>query len=80
MFDPERYLKPSPELDPREFAFGFGRRICPGSDFAFQSMWILAASILWGFEITMTENDAAARKDDAHRFSLEMVRYVGKSL
>ncbi|KIO33203.1 hypothetical protein M407DRAFT_241182 [Tulasnella calospora MUT 4182] len=73
VFDPERFLKPTPELDPRRFTFGFGRRICPGNDFAFQSMWILAASILWGFEITMTEKDAAALREDTDKFSLGAV-------
>ncbi|KIO27631.1 hypothetical protein M407DRAFT_73022 [Tulasnella calospora MUT 4182] len=51
IFDPERHLKESPELDPREFVFGFGRRLCPGKELAFQEVWILAASILWAFEI-----------------------------
>ncbi|KAK0200101.1 cytochrome P450 [Desarmillaria ectypa] len=29
-FNPERFLGPNPEQDPREISFGFGRRICPG--------------------------------------------------
>lgn len=29
-FDPERFMGPEPELDPRTYVFGFGRRICPG--------------------------------------------------
>jgi len=28
-FDLERYLGPEPQQEPRKFAFGFGRRICP---------------------------------------------------
>ncbi|CAL1702358.1 unnamed protein product [Somion occarium] len=40
-FNPDRYLGSNPEPDPREFVFGFGRRICPGhelsSDCFFQS-------------------------------------------
>ncbi|KAG8928006.1 hypothetical protein FRC01_006592 [Tulasnella sp. 417] len=68
-FYPERFTKPIPELDPRRFAFGFGRRICPGNDLAFQSIWILAASILWGFEIRMTQSDAAALREDTNKFS-----------
>ncbi|KAG1747590.1 cytochrome P450 [Suillus lakei] len=30
-FRPERFLGPSPQLDPRKFIFGFGRRACPGA-------------------------------------------------
>ncbi|KIO24838.1 hypothetical protein M407DRAFT_39782, partial [Tulasnella calospora MUT 4182] len=51
IFDPERHLKQTPELDPREFGFGYGRRVCPGKDLAFQEVWIFAASILWAFEL-----------------------------
>jgi hypothetical protein len=29
-FDPTRFLGSNPELDPRAYVFGFGRRICPG--------------------------------------------------
>ncbi|KAH8799623.1 cytochrome P450, partial [Flagelloscypha sp. PMI_526] len=29
-FQPTRFLGPSPQLDPGEFVFGFGRRVCPG--------------------------------------------------
>ncbi|KIO33199.1 hypothetical protein M407DRAFT_65833, partial [Tulasnella calospora MUT 4182] len=79
-FDPERFLKPNPELDPREFAFGFGRRICPGNDLAFQAMWILAASILWCFDITMPEDEAAALREDTSRFTFDLLRYVGKCI
>jgi cytochrome P450 len=30
VFDPTRFLGSEPELDPRVYFFGFGRRICPG--------------------------------------------------
>jgi cytochrome P450 len=29
-FDPSRFMGDKPELDPRSYVFGFGRRICPG--------------------------------------------------
>lgn len=38
-------------LDPCEYAFGFGRRICPGIDMTVQEMWIAMVFILWAFEI-----------------------------
>lgn len=77
MFDPGRYLKQPPALDPREFVFGYGRRICPGIEFGFQAMWILAASILWAFEVTISEKDAAALQEDTKRFSFGMLRCAG---
>jgi cytochrome P450 len=31
VFRPERFLGPSPQLNPRKLFFGFGRRRCPGT-------------------------------------------------
>jgi cytochrome P450 len=42
-FDPTRFLGDHPEQDPREFIFGFGRRICPGRLYANNSMFLLMA-------------------------------------
>ncbi|KAG8930436.1 hypothetical protein FRC01_002768 [Tulasnella sp. 417] len=67
-FDPERYLKQSPELDPLEYVFGYGRRICPGKDLAFQEVWILAASVLWAFNVVGVEDELASLAD-SDRFS-----------
>ena len=51
-FNPNRYCDSnSPALDPRDFVFGFGRRICPGIHLAHRAIWINVASILWGFNI-----------------------------
>lgn len=75
-FDPERFLKPNPELDPREFVFGFGRRICPGSELAFQAIWILAASVLWAFKLGRVESDPTPLDDDVDRFNFDFLRCV----
>lgn len=29
-FDPERFLGSEPELDPRKYVFGYGKRFCAG--------------------------------------------------
>ncbi|KAG8947357.1 hypothetical protein FRC04_010805 [Tulasnella sp. 424] len=60
-FTPERFLiieeKTSSvafnraTLDPCEYNFGFGRRICPGLDMSVQELWIAMVFILWAFEI-----------------------------
>lgn len=73
MFDPERYIKQTPELDPREYAFGYGRRICPGKDLAFAKVWILAASVLWAFEIVGVD-DSLKSLADVDRFSFGLIK------
>ncbi|KAF9479499.1 cytochrome P450 [Pholiota conissans] len=55
-FRPERFLKDGkldPSVrDPAQIAFGFGRRICPGSHIATSVLWLTAASILSTFNIS----------------------------
>lgn len=75
-FDPERYLKPVPEPDPRQFAFGYGRRICPGNELAFEFTWLMAASILWAFCLEGADDDNPLLRDDINRFSHGTVRWV----
>lgn len=60
-FQPERFLETDEAqsrfilnpnvLNPWDWAFGFGRRICPGRDLATQGGWISAVLVLWAFEI-----------------------------
>ncbi|KAH9899373.1 O-methylsterigmatocystin oxidoreductase [Cubamyces lactineus] len=54
-FQPERFLKDGaldPTVrDPQKYAFGFGRRICPGRHFADASMFIIVSSVLHAFDI-----------------------------
>ncbi|KAG2067299.1 cytochrome P450 [Suillus decipiens] len=50
-FRPERFLGPSPQLDPRRFVFGFGRRACPGLHFAQASLYLNISCILAVFTI-----------------------------
>jgi cytochrome P450 len=40
VFDPTRYLGPHPQPDPRNVAFGFGRRVCSGQHIAENTVWI----------------------------------------
>ncbi|PSS37906.1 hypothetical protein PHLCEN_2v248 [Hermanssonia centrifuga] len=57
-FRPERYLDDSGQLAEAipdthghgHFAFGSGRRICPGRDFANQAFFINIATLLWAFD------------------------------
>ncbi|RHZ60691.1 cytochrome P450 [Aspergillus thermomutatus] len=49
-FHPERWLDSEPEGRFTNF-FGYGRRVCTGRHIARNSLFILMARILWGFEI-----------------------------
>ncbi|KAJ6471949.1 cytochrome P450 [Mycena sanguinolenta] len=58
-FDPERFLSPktgtgdvSESLAEGHYAFGFGRRKCPGQHMAAKSTWIAIVRVLWAFKIT----------------------------
>ena len=50
-FDPERYLEPRNEPDPRAVTFGFGRRVCPARFFADSNIFITMAQTLAVFNI-----------------------------
>ncbi|KAF4616877.1 hypothetical protein D9613_008925 [Agrocybe pediades] len=67
-FNPERFIqtlerdnsstgKYLPQPDPRQFAFGFGKRVCPGSHFAESTILLTMAAILARFKIKKTSLD-----------------------
>ncbi|KAF9260433.1 cytochrome P450 [Marasmius fiardii PR-910] len=65
-FNPDRFMKkngrdlpPSPEL----FAFGFGRRICPGRHFALNSIWFTMIHLLTSFTMAKEVNDQGKEID-----------------
>ncbi|KZV89549.1 cytochrome P450 [Exidia glandulosa HHB12029] len=45
-FDPERFLGPNPQADPRDFVFGFGRRVCPGRQLGEASLYLVTSNSL----------------------------------
>ncbi|KAJ6573817.1 cytochrome P450 [Mycena vulgaris] len=51
-FNPDRFLGPKPEPDPKDFVFGYGRRVCPGTHLADVSVWISVAKAVAGLTIT----------------------------
>ncbi|KDN46850.1 hypothetical protein RSAG8_03927, partial [Rhizoctonia solani AG-8 WAC10335] len=51
IFNPSRFLGSKPELDPRKFIFGFGRRVCPGLHVANNSAWVTCAGLLSVFDV-----------------------------
>lgn len=52
VFNPERFMGDSPELDPAEFVFGFGKRRCPGRLFAEDNIFLACATILATLDIS----------------------------
>ncbi|KAA1472820.1 cytochrome P450 [Dentipellis sp. KUC8613] len=58
-FQPDRFLgdNASAQPDPRKFAFGFGRRVCPGAHFAETSLLLAVASILSLFTISKGKDE-----------------------
>ncbi|KAJ6574424.1 cytochrome P450 [Mycena capillaripes] len=52
-FSPEKIVnQDSDDVDPADYAFGFGRRACPGKYMAENSLFIFVASILAAFRIS----------------------------
>lgn len=50
-FEPERYIEPRNEPDPAEYAFGYGRRICPGRYLAEDSIFMTCVRFLAVFNM-----------------------------
>ncbi|KAJ7286437.1 cytochrome P450 [Mycena rebaudengoi] len=57
-FNPERFLGDSPELDPLEYTFGFGRRRCPGTEVAESTVFIVLATCLAVFKFGNAKDEA----------------------
>ncbi|KAF9460908.1 cytochrome P450 [Collybia nuda] len=57
-FEPERFLSfTDPKLvDPTTYAFGFGRRLCPGKQFALDSLFLVVSSVLSNFTIHLAKD------------------------
>ncbi|TFK65534.1 cytochrome P450 [Pluteus cervinus] len=59
-FRPERFLNSDGTLKPgtdRPYAFGFGRRVCPGRLLAADSIWIPLAQVITMFNITKAKDE-----------------------
>lgn len=59
-FEPERFLASdthTPEMDPCRFAFGWGRRKCPGVELADSSLFVTIAMTLAVFKLGPPNDD-----------------------
>ncbi|TDZ33336.1 O-methylsterigmatocystin oxidoreductase [Colletotrichum spinosum] len=70
VFRPERHLSiesNQPEMDPRKFVFGFGRRVCPGRVFAENTLFLDFAQSLavFNFEKPIVNGQVMEQKLDS---------------
>nr|GAT46949.1 cytochrome P450 [Mycena chlorophos] len=70
-FQPEQHLGKEGTVDPLSYAFGFGRRACPGRQLAENSVFIFAASILAAYSI----NPASEAPLVEPKFSLGLISH-----
>ncbi|KAK0440505.1 cytochrome P450 [Armillaria borealis] len=79
-FLPERYFDKEAKakglnLDPRKFAFGYGRRVCPGQHLADNSFFIAVAMILSVFNISRVD-EKAPKPDFSRQRGVYLVDYL----
>ena len=80
-FDPDRFLRADgtldPDvLDPSDYAFGFGRRLCPGRLFSLTELWLQAACILSAFEIGEARSEDEIGELLTGEYTTGLIRYV----
>ncbi|KAG9093518.1 hypothetical protein FRC06_011493 [Ceratobasidium sp. 370] len=73
-FKPERYLVENPPPEPENYAFGFGRRSCPGIHIAQQSMWISVCNTLANFAITKAMDERGVEITPEERYTNSVIR------
>jgi len=71
VFRPERFLTPDGQInkdviDPRQLVFGYGRRLCPGREFAMSSLFIKFACILATLNVRPAIQTGSVSKVDQH--------------
>ncbi|KAG9084300.1 hypothetical protein FS749_005325 [Ceratobasidium sp. UAMH 11750] len=74
-FKPERYLAENPPPEPESYAFGFGRRACPGIHIAQQSMWISISNTLANFMITKAKDENGVDITPEERYSAGLISH-----
>ncbi|KAF8309118.1 cytochrome P450 [Amanita rubescens] len=78
-FNPNRFFNPDGTLndDKIEYAFGYGRRLCPGRHMARDVLWLMMASVLATFNIFKEKDENGVDIDiDQNAFTSGLSRYV----
>ncbi|KAF8645500.1 hypothetical protein AX16_007785 [Volvariella volvacea WC 439] len=75
-FDPTRHLGEKAQPDPFQFAFGFGRRVCPGAHFAEISLFLNVSSILATFNISRAVDESGAEIDPPLKWSNGVTSHI----
>jgi len=75
-FDPTRFLGANQQADPRELAFGRGRRSCPGQHIAESSVFIEIAFLLAAFHIRKSVDEAGNEIEPEVAFTTGIVSTV----
>ncbi|KAL0581128.1 hypothetical protein V5O48_000917 [Marasmius crinis-equi] len=73
-FNPNRFLGNQSEQDPRKFAFGFGRRVCPGAQFAEDSLFMNVSRILATFNIRKAIGEDGVEIEPPADFTSSLIR------
>ncbi|KAB5593510.1 Cytochrome P450 family protein [Ceratobasidium theobromae] len=74
-FIPERYLVENPPPDPESYAFGFGRRICPGMHVAQQSMWLSISNILLNFAVAKAKDNNGVEITPGEQYTNDIITH-----
>jgi len=79
-FRPERFENMDTETakltDPRNFVFGFGRRICPGRHLADASVWLTMANMLATLDIRQSHDETGEEITPSVRFTSGAVSHA----
>jgi cytochrome P450 len=81
-FKPERFLGldawagKAPELDPREYVFGIGRRACPGQLLAENTLWTVASTVLALLDVCRVKDEDGREVEVEVEYSGESTVYV----
>ncbi|KAF9457387.1 cytochrome P450 [Collybia nuda] len=74
-FIPERFITKDGTLsleDETSFAWGFGRRLCPGRHFAEAAIWVMAARLLAVFNIKKAKDSNGAEIESSRAVSVRI--------
>jgi cytochrome P450 len=80
IFNPTRFLGPNPELDPRVWLFGFGRRVCPGQHLADALVFLACTTALATLRIEKAVDGTGVPIEPTFEYRGKFVTYVASLL